>query len=56
MDYEGLYHDLASMERRALSNAKEIYASRNDQLAEALDDFLWELQTFMGVVAMRKWL
>lgn len=55
MDYKGLYGDLAAMERRALSSAKRIYVSRDEKLAQALDDFLWELQTFMGVVALRQW-
>jgi hypothetical protein len=55
MDYIGLYHDLANMERRALSSAKPIYVSGNERLARELDEFLRELQTFMGVVVLRRW-
>lgn len=55
MDYRGLYHDLAGMERRALAAVKECEFAGNSQQAERWDDFIWELQTFMGVIVLRQW-
>lgn len=55
MDYRGLYHDLAEMERRALNASFKSDFAGNTERAQQLDDFIWELQTFMGVVVIRQW-
>lgn len=55
MDYRGLYHDLADMERRALIAVKECEIAGNHRQAVLWDDFIWELQTFMGVIVLQRW-